>query len=161
MWVSGGEGGVPELTSLLGRASSASTELSRLQSLEVILIMAPNDFASIYLLHFDFAFNFLSIHGVCLFGECEIEAARNAVWTRLIACAPGSSLGGMLDELTVQGSGDLGAVWAATLPSQNLSHGPPSRKLGSSPPSTRHTSEMGTQPVRGDYRKPGSGLQRI
>lgn len=36
-------------------------------------------FASIYLLHFDFAFNFRSIHVSALPGGCEIEAVER-VW---------------------------------------------------------------------------------
>ena len=53
-----GEGGCP--------TSSASTGLSRLQNLEVVpIIWLQMTFASIYLLHFDFAFNFRATHGVC------------------------------------------------------------------------------------------------
>lgn len=47
-------------------------------------------FASIYLLHFDFAFNFRSIQVSALPGGCEIEAAESAVWLCLTAPAPES-----------------------------------------------------------------------
>lgn len=45
-------------------------------------------FASIYLLHFDFAFNFRSIQVSALPGGCKIEAAESAVWLCLTAPAP-------------------------------------------------------------------------
>lgn len=72
MWVSGGElgpgkvgGGGARSNTPLGQASSASVELSQLESRGDLYYWLQMTFASIYVLHFDFAFNFRSIHGVC------------------------------------------------------------------------------------------------